>query len=131
MSPTPNYSEAFYQIIHDYHAAHSSSQDTVHDVRTGAGKVVEELVRHYSHVIASNTEADHLAVAKARLFQQHHPGHSRISYSHSKDETLASHHPAASADLIATAECIVLMDRDSSLDNFATLLKTGRHPCRL
>ncbi|KAI4093076.1 MAG: hypothetical protein LQ339_007753 [Xanthoria mediterranea] len=130
VSTRPNYSEAFYKIIHDYHAAHSSSQDIAHDVGTGAGKVVEELVRHYSHVIASDTDADHLAVAKARL-SQHLPDHSRISYSHSKAETLASHHPAASADLIATAECIVLMDRDSGLEQFRHPPQTGRHPRRL
>ncbi|KAI4263965.1 MAG: hypothetical protein L6R42_000908 [Xanthoria sp. 1 TBL-2021] len=123
VSTRPNYSEPFYNIIHDYHASHSSSQDTAHDVGTGAGKVVEDLLRHYSHFVASDTDADHLAVAKSRLSKQH--DESRVSYTHSKAEDLASHHPAASADMIATGECIVLMDRDSGLQSFATLLKQG------
>ncbi|KAI4265521.1 MAG: hypothetical protein L6R38_009361 [Xanthoria sp. 2 TBL-2021] len=123
VSTRPIYSEPFYNIIHDYHASHSSSQDTAHDVGTGAGKVTEDLVRHYSHVVASDTDADHLAVAKSRLSKQH--DESRVSYTHSKAKDLASHHPAASADMIATGECIVLMDRDSSLQIFATLLKPG------
>ncbi|KAL8646907.1 MAG: hypothetical protein Q9226_006658 [Calogaya cf. arnoldii] len=119
----PNYSEPFYNIIHNYHTSHSSSQDTAHDVGTGAGKVVEELIRHYTHVIASDIDADHLAVAKGRLSK--HPNNTRISYTHSKAEDLTSHHPASSADMIATGECIVLMDRDTGLQNFATVLKSG------
>ncbi|KAL8665433.1 MAG: hypothetical protein Q9168_007705 [Polycauliona sp. 1 TL-2023] len=119
----PNYSEPFYNIIHDYHASHSTSHDIAHDVGTGAGKVVEELTRHYAHVIASDTDPDHLAVAKARLSAHPQLHDARISYTHAKAEDLASHHPPASADMVAAAECIVLMDRDPGLRSFATLLK--------
>ena len=123
VSTRPNYSEPFYKIIHDYHASHSLFQDIAHDVGTGAGKIVEDLVRHYSHVIASDIDADHLAVAENRLSKQYDK--SRVSYSHSKAEDLAYHHPAASADIITTGECVVLMDCDSGLHSFATLLKPG------
>ena len=117
----PNYSESFYRIIHDYHASHSSSQDTAHDVGCGAGQVVEELIQHYAHVVASDIDSDHVTVAKSRL--SNHYDESRVSYAHSKAEELASHFPAASADLIASAETVVLMDRDPGLQSLATVLK--------
>ncbi|KAL8805835.1 MAG: hypothetical protein Q9182_001747 [Xanthomendoza sp. 2 TL-2023] len=123
VSTRPNYSQPFYKIIHDYHSTHSSSHDLAHDVGCGAGQVTEELTAHYSHVIASDTDADHLTVAQRRLSPTFNP--SRVSYTHSKAEDLATHHPPASADLIAAAEAVVLMDRDAGLASFARLLKPG------
>ncbi|KAL8675934.1 MAG: hypothetical protein Q9186_007489 [Xanthomendoza sp. 1 TL-2023] len=123
VSTRPNYSQPFYKIIHDYHSTHSSSHDLAHDVGCGAGQVTEELAAHYSHVIASDTDADHVTVAKRRLTP--HFNASQVSYTHSKAEDLAAHHPHASADMIAAAEAIVLMDRDSGLQSFAHLLKRG------
>ncbi|KAI4116243.1 MAG: hypothetical protein LQ345_003306 [Seirophora villosa] len=119
----PKYSQSFYSIIHRYHSAHSSSHDLAHDIGCGAGTVTAELALHYSHVVASDNIADHLAVAKSKLAPDF--DESRVSYTHSKAEDLASHHPAASADLIATAEAIALMDRDAGLDSFARILKPG------
>ncbi|KAL9037237.1 MAG: hypothetical protein Q9180_003835 [Flavoplaca navasiana] len=67
ISTRPNYSQPFYKLIHDYHSSHSSSHSLAHDVGCGAGQVAAELANHYAHVIASDTDADHLAVAKSRL----------------------------------------------------------------
>ena len=119
----PNYSQPFYEIIHNYHSTHSPSHALAHDVGCGAGQVTAELAQRYKHVVASDTDADHLVVARGRLAP--HFDESRVSYTHSKAENLASHHPQASADLIATAEAVVLMDRDSGLQSFARVLKPG------
>lgn len=123
VSSRPNYSQPFYEIIYHYHSAHSSSYDLAHDVGCGAGQVTVELAQHYAHVVASDTDADHLAVAKGRLAPDF--DESRVSYTHSKAEDLAFHHPKASADLVAAAEAVVLMDRDSGLRSFAEVLKPG------
>ncbi|KAL9003415.1 MAG: hypothetical protein Q9188_003720 [Gyalolechia gomerana] len=123
ISTRPNYSKPFYQIIYHYHSAHSSSSDVAHDVGCGAGQVTAELALHYSHVVASDTNEDHLAVAKGRLARTF--GESRISYIHAKAEHLGLHNPEGSADLIAAAEVVVLMDRDSGLQSFAQVLKPG------
>ncbi|KAL8724368.1 MAG: hypothetical protein Q9166_007989 [cf. Caloplaca sp. 2 TL-2023] len=123
VSTRPNYSQSFYQFIHDYHSSHSSSHDLAHDVGCGAGQVTAELTNHYTHVIASDTDADHLAVAKARLTAAY--DESRVSYTHSKAEDLCTHHATGSADMIAAAEVIVLMDRETGLQSFARILKPG------
>lgn len=117
----PNYSQPFYKIIHDYHSSHSSSHGLAHDVGCGAGQVTAELAQHFTHVVASDTDADHLAVAKARLTPAFDA--SRVSYTHSKAEDLSRHHAPSSVDMIAAAEAIVLMDRDAGLHSFATMLK--------
>ena len=125
ISTRPNYSQPFYKLIHDYHSSHSSSHSLAHDVGCGAGQVAAELANHYAHVIASDIDADHLAVAKTRLTSASVKNDQGISYTHAKAENLATHHPHASADIIAAAECVVLMDRDAGLTSFATLLKPG------
>ncbi|KAL8716455.1 MAG: hypothetical protein Q9220_000362 [cf. Caloplaca sp. 1 TL-2023] len=123
VSTRPNYSPPFYDIIYKYHALHSPCHELAHDVGCGAGQVTAELAHHYDHVVASDTDADHLTVAKDRLSE--HFDSSRVSYTHAKAEDLAIHHPVGSADLIGTAEAVVLMDRDSGLRNFAKVLKPG------
>ncbi|KAL8919522.1 MAG: hypothetical protein Q9208_006714 [Pyrenodesmia sp. 3 TL-2023] len=123
VSTRPNYSPPFFDIIYRYHSAHSSSHEVAHDVGCGAGQVAAELALHYSYVVASDTDVDHLTVAKRRLASTW--DESRVSYTHAKAEDLASHHAKASADLIAAAEVVVLMDRDSGLQSFAHILKPG------
>ena len=123
VSTRPNYSQPFYEIIYKYHAAHSSSNAIVHDVGCGAGQVAAELASHFSHVVASDNNDSHLTVAQNRL--QPDFDVSRISFTHSKGEELSSHHPRGSADMIAAAEAIVLMDADQGLRSFAHLLKPG------
>ncbi|KAL8792453.1 MAG: hypothetical protein Q9195_004986 [Heterodermia aff. obscurata] len=100
----PNYSQPFYELIHKYHSRHSPSHTLAQDVGCGAGQVAAEFAQHYTHVVASDTDADHLLVAKGRLAPQF--DQFRVSYTHSKAENLASHHPQASADLIAAAEAV-------------------------
>ncbi|KAL8938126.1 MAG: hypothetical protein Q9211_003356, partial [Gyalolechia sp. 1 TL-2023] len=117
----PNYSQAFYQIIHDYHSKHSSDRDLAHDVGCGTGRVAAELATYYTHVVASDVDADHLNVAKTYLTAVS----GKISYAHSKAEDLASYHPESSVDLIATAETVVFIDTDAGLASFSKILKPG------
>ena len=119
----PNYSSAFYDVIYKHHTAHSSSYDLAHDVGTGAGQVAAELASHFSHVVASDNDKDHLIVAKRRLNPNFDA--SRISYIHSTGEDLINKVPEGSADMIAAAEAIVLMDPNDGLHSFATILKPG------
>ena len=121
VSTRPSYSQSFYELMYKHHAAHSSSYAVAHDVGCGAGQVAAELASHFSHVVASDNNDSHIAVAKGRLTPDFDV--SRVSYTLSKGEDLASHHPPASADMIAAAEAIVLMDADSGLRSFAKLLK--------
>ncbi|KAL8911961.1 MAG: hypothetical protein Q9171_002937 [Xanthocarpia ochracea] len=123
VSTRPNYSQSFYKIIHGYHSSHSSSHTLAHDVGCGAGQVAAELTQNYAHVAVSDAEADHVGAAKSRLTNGYDAA--RISYTHSKAEDLSSHHPPASADLIAVAEAVVLMDRDTGLQSFARILRPG------
>lgn len=119
----PNYSKSFYDIIYKHHAAHSDSYSLAHDVGCGAGQVAAELTSRFSHVVASDNNDHHLAVARRRLTADFDV--SRISFSHSKAEDLALHHPAGSADMIAAAEVMVLTDASEALRSFAKLLRPG------
>ncbi|OTB08088.1 hypothetical protein M426DRAFT_317193 [Hypoxylon sp. CI-4A] len=121
VSTRPKYSAAFYNEIYSHHAAHSSQWDTAHDVGCGAGQVSAELASRFSHVVASDINDTHLAVAKRRLRPDF--GSDRISFTHSTGEQLAEHHAPGSTDLIAVAEAMVLMDEQVALDSFARLLR--------
>jgi len=123
VSSRPMYSQSFYERMYEHHAAHSTSFAVAHDVGCGAGQVAAELASHFDHVVASDNIAHHLAVAKARLTPLFDA--SRISYAHCTGEDLASHHKPASADMVAAAEAMVLMDADAGLRSFATVLKPG------
>ncbi len=123
VSTRPSYDPSFYELIYKHHAAHSSSYDLAHDVGSGAGQVAAELATHFSHVVASDNDDDHLTVTKRRLAPTLDA--SRISYTNSRGEDLASKHPAASADMVAAAEAMVLMDPVEGLRSFATILKPG------
>lgn len=81
------------------------------------------LAARFEHVIASEINETHLVVAERRL----RPDFSdqRISYKLSMGEQLAEHYPSGSADLIATAEAMVLMDDQVALQSFAKLLRPG------
>ena len=123
VSTRPKYSKDFYQLIYDHHASHSCSYETAHDVGCGAGQVAAELASHFRHVIASDNVSHHVGDAKSRLEKEF--DESRITYLESKGENLASHQPAQSADLIASAEAVAAMDTADGLRSFATLLKPG------
>ena len=119
----PKYSKVFYNLMYDHHTTHSTSRALAHDVGCGAGQVAAELATNFTHVVASDITDAHLDVAKARLSSKINP--SRISYTLSKGEDLALHHPAGSADMIVAAEAVVLMDTGAGLRSFATVLKPG------
>ena len=123
ISTRPNYSKSFYSDIYSYHASHSSSWTLAHDVGCGAGQVAAELASHFQNIVASDNNATHLAVAQRRLSAQGLTH--RIEFTHAKGEDLHSHHAAGSADLLASAEAMVLMDADAALISFAALLKPG------
>ena len=123
VSTRPNYSPEFYALLYKHHAAHSKSYDVVHDVGCGAGQVAAEFTNHFTHVIASDNDADHLEVAKRRLTPKF--DESRVTFTHSKAEDLIEHHPENSADMIGAAEVLVLTDADAALRNFAKVLKPG------
>ena len=119
----PNYSKSFYEIIYKHHAAHSTSYSVAHDVGCGAGQVAAELTTRFSHVVASDNNDHHLAVARRRLSSETKA--SKVSFTNAKAEDLASHHSGSSVDLVAAAEVTVLTDASDALRSFATLLKPG------
>ena len=55
VSTRPSYDPSLYKPIYKHHAAHSSSFDVAHDVGSGAGQVADELISHFSHVVALGT----------------------------------------------------------------------------
>ena len=124
VSTRPNYSASFYQEIYNHHAAHSSSWDLAHDVGCGAGQVATELSSCFHHVVASDNNDTHITVAQERLEHQS-LAPSRVSFTHSMGEDLHTHHAADSADLVAAAEAMVLMDSDAASASFAKILKPG------
>ena len=75
----------------------------------------------FTHVVASDITVTHLDVAIACLSSAIDP--SRISYTLSKGEDLALHHSARSADMIVSAEAVVLMHTGAGLRSLATVLK--------
>ncbi|KAL8738823.1 MAG: hypothetical protein Q9181_000427 [Wetmoreana brouardii] len=123
VSTRPNYSPPFYRLIYDHHASHSSSWKVAHDVGCGAGQVTAELATRFGHVVASEINDTHLVAAERRL-RPDFPDQ-KVSYKHTMGEHLAEHYPWGSADLIATAEAMVLMDDQAALQSFARLLRPG------
>ena len=123
VSTRPNYSHLFYDLIYAHHASHSSSWKVAHDVGCGAGQVTAELASRFEHVVASDNNVSHVTEAKRRLS----PGLSdeRVSYRETMGEHLAMHYPPRSADLIASAEAMVLMDEQAALKGFARMLRPG------
>ncbi|XDG01661.1 hypothetical protein ABKA04_001276 [Annulohypoxylon sp. FPYF3050] len=123
VSTRPKYNDAFYNEIYNHHKAHSSTWEIAHDVGCGAGQVSEELASRFAHVVASDINDTHLVVAKRRLQPTFSP--ERISYTHCMGEDIIKHHAPGSADLIAAAEAMVLMDEKVALENFQRLLRPG------
>lgn len=119
----PSYDSSFYDLIYKHHAAHSSSYGLAHDVGSGAGQVAAELASHFSHVVASDNDGDHLLVTKKRLADSFDA--SKVSFIHARGEDLAERTPTDSADMIMAAECMVLMDPSEGLRSFAKVLKPG------
>ncbi|KAI0381520.1 S-adenosyl-L-methionine-dependent methyltransferase [Hypomontagnella monticulosa] len=123
VSTRPKYSVAFYDKIYSHHAAHSSSWEIAHDVGCGAGQVSAELASRFKHVVASDMNDTHIAVAQRRLTPTLGP--ERLSFTHCMGEHLVDNHPPGSADLVAIAEAMVLMDEHVALESFSRLLRSG------
>lgn len=135
VSTRPVYSQAFYDLIFDYHARHSSTWDVAHDIGCGAGQLTAKLVPRFHHVVGSDCNDTHLAVAKRNLAKQttrDHTGdkangdaNAHLSWTHAKGEDMHQHHPAESADLLVVAEVFPIMDEAQALYSFHTLLRPG------
>ncbi|KAL8872690.1 MAG: hypothetical protein Q9174_001724 [Haloplaca sp. 1 TL-2023] len=123
VSTRPAYSAPFYDLIYNYHSSHSSEWNLAHDVGCGAGQVTAELAGRFQHVIASEINDTHLVIAEERLRRD--ISEEQVSFRHSMGEQLAEYYPSDSANLIAVAEAMVLMDEQSALRNFARLLRPG------
>ena len=118
----PNYADSsFLDLIYNYHSTKPVPAGFVlaHDVGCGSGMVAAALASRFAHVVASDRNLTSLDVARRLL----PPG--RFSFSHVSGEELCTQHAAGSADLVAVAECIPLMDGPVALTSFARLLKPG------
>ena len=121
LAARPHYDQAFYQSIYYYHQSHNGLTKMAHDVATGPGQVAAELSGHFDHVVASDINATHLAVAEHRLGSL--VSSQRVSLLRCSAEEIADEYPPCSADLIAAAECFGLVDASKALRAFSTVLK--------
>lgn len=121
LAARPLYDHAFYQSIYHYHEVHNGLTETAHDVATGPGQVAAELSSHFDHVVASDINPTHLAIAKHRL--ESFPFSHKISLVPCTAEELADKYPPCSADLIVAAECFALLDASKTIQAFSTVLK--------
>ena len=115
------YDKPFYESIYDYHKSHNGLAETAHDVATGPGQVAAELSSHFNHVIASDINPTHLAIAEQRLGLL--VSSQKVSLVHCSAEEIADAHPPSSVDLIAAPECFPLIDAARAMQAFSTLLK--------
>ncbi|KAJ7225621.1 S-adenosyl-L-methionine-dependent methyltransferase [Mycena pura] len=123
LATRPRYDQLLYKAIYDYHQSHHGLTETAHDVGTGPGQVAEELSSRFNHVVASDNNSTHLAVAQRRLGPL--IASQKVSLVQCSAETLADAHPPCSADLITAAECLPLIDADKAIQAFSTVLKHG------
>ena len=125
MAARAKYSSDFYDRIMAYHKAHNSSQThgVAHDVGTGPGQVAAELCKHFTSVVASDTNATHLAIASTRLEKAGLKN--QVTWENSGAEDIASRYPAGSATILTAAECLPLLDVPRAMSAFAHLLQPG------
>ncbi|GAB1195204.1 hypothetical protein APSETT444_004459 [Aspergillus pseudonomiae] len=128
LATRPKYTDAFYDLIYNYHASHSQpkppSFSIAHDVGAGPGQVSAKLAQRFSHVVVSDNNENHVNYAKHFLSNTSVPA-SRFSFAVEKGEDLGSKYPPASADLVVSALMFPLMDTMSALRSFHALLKPG------
>ncbi|KAL4994491.1 S-adenosyl-L-methionine-dependent methyltransferase [Aspergillus recurvatus] len=131
LSTRPKYTDSFYELIYSYHAAHFHNKPTfsiAHDVGAGPGHVAADLATRFSRVIVSDINERHIEYAKQFLSSSSPSAFpSRFSYCLSKAEDLSSKYPkdAGSADLVACALTVPLLDTLPALQSFHKLLKPG------
>ncbi|MCJ1381689.1 hypothetical protein MMC17_004800 [Xylographa soralifera] len=124
MAARAKYSSDFYDRIFAYNKTHNASQTqggVAHDIGTGPGQVAAELCKHFDTVIASDTNATHLAIAATRLEKA--GVKDKVTWTESGAEDLSSKYPAGSASLLTVAECLPLLDVPRAMDTFAHLLQ--------
>ncbi|KAA8570729.1 hypothetical protein MFRU_011g02080 [Monilinia fructicola] len=124
----PNYAEDnFLNIIYDYHSFKASTSfEIAHDVGCGSGIGASELATRFAHVVASDNNASSLNAAHRFLVPTPNSKDSdKFTFVICMAEELAAHHEPQSADLVAAAECLPLMDGSAALSAFSTILKPG------
>ena len=119
----PSYEQPFYQSLIDYHQRHDNLTEIAHDVATGPGQVAARLSSHFNHVIASDINPSHFKVAEQRLGSL--VSSQKVSLVACAAEDLADKYPPNTADFIAAAECLPLMDAPRALQAFSTILKSN------
>ncbi|KAE8134696.1 S-adenosyl-L-methionine-dependent methyltransferase [Aspergillus pseudotamarii] len=128
LATRPKYTDAFYNLIYNYHTSHSQSNppsfSVAHDVGAGPGQVSAKLAQRFSHVVVSDNNENHVNYAK-HFLPTINGSESRFSFAVAKGEDLGSKYPPASADLVVSALMFPLMDTLSALRSFHALLKPG------
>ena len=117
------YSREIYDLIYEYHAAHSSSWALAHGVGTGPGQVAAEIATRFNHVIASDNSGANLTAAMSRLADL--SAAHKVCFANDPAEELPRRYPAERADSITVAGCMLLLDVKSAMVSFVTLLKPG------
>ncbi|RAL12392.1 class I SAM-dependent methyltransferase [Aspergillus homomorphus CBS 101889] len=127
LSTRPKYSNEFYNLIYDYHSAHSKSFAVAHDVGAGPGQVSAKLAERFAHVVVSDNNANHVDYARYMLLgdTQQRQQQPRFSFTVAKGEELGDRYPPGSADLVACPLMFPLMETEAALQSFAQLLKPG------
>ena len=87
----------------------------------GPGQVTAELTTHFKHVVASDINTTHLAVAEHRLASL--ISSQQVILVPCPAEEIAKIHAQCSADLIAAAECFPLVDAKVAVDAFSQVLR--------
>ena len=123
LTARPEYSQAFYQDIYDYHSRHSGQTATAHDIATGPGQVATELSKRFDHVVASDINDSHLEIAALRLSASIESKQSSLEQVSA--EAVSDQQRLSSTDMITAAECISLLDTDKALDSFSRILRPG------
>lgn len=126
----PKYTKELYDLVFDYHSDKNGSLSLAHDVGAGLGNVTEVLVaRGFKEVVASDSSAFHIGVAKDRLSRSLSSDvqSGRVKFEACAAEDLIADGKAqpSQADLVTVAECIPLMDAPRAIQSFSELLKPG------
>ena len=118
----PKYADSgFLELIYDYHSSKTNLPvfDVAYDIGCGFGKATIELVKRFTHVIASDSNESSIIGTQRRLASSA----SNVSFSCCSGEQSYEHHSPQSADVICAAECIPLMNSRLALSSFAQILK--------
>lgn len=114
----------FYDLIFSYHHSHRSDSPSLptvaHDIGTGPGQVAAVLASHFKEVVASDLNKTHLEVAEEFL---KHDGKTNVTLLHTGAEDVGKYYGPYSADFIAAAECMPLMNAPVAVSGWADLLR--------